>query len=383
MKDIKNLSEYIIDEALKQGADDVDVIIRESSSSNIEIRLGKIEELKQANPKGLGIRVFKNKRKALTYTSDLRLESVKKLVAQTVEMAGITNQDEFSGLPEKELLGIADVNLSLYDKKLETMSTEDKIRIAKEVEEIGMAQDPLINNSSGAHWSDSKSRTILANSRDFFGEQEYSSCYFSLSLVAEKDGVKQTDYWWTSSRFLNRLDSVENIAKEAARRTVRKIGSIKPKTKKVPVVFDPEVGKDFLNIISYLCDCYSARKLKHPPTGSASRGISSGPSPSTTNFYMQNGNVPPEEIIKSVKEGLYLTSVHWVGVNYVTGDYSRGAEGIWIENGKLTYPVQEFTVASNMLDMMKSIEMIGSDLTFRDSTNAPTFLIKEMMISGS
>jgi len=134
---------------------------------------------------------------------------------------------------------------------------------------------------------------------------------------------------------------------------------------------------------TYLCDCYSARKLGFEPTGSATRGVTSNPSSGTSNFYMQNGTISPEEIITSVKNGLYLTSVDWVGINYVTGDYSRGASGIWIENGKLTYPVQEFTVAGNMLDMMQNITMIGNDLEFRNSIAAPTFKMKEMTISGS
>jgi PmbA protein len=225
------------------------------------------------------------------------------------------------------------------------------------------------------------------------------------------------------------------------------LGSQKPETQNVPVVFDPQVGNDFLNIISsvilgtaiyrkqsflldmlnekvaidgltliddglmkdgigsrlfddeglasrtnvvidkgvlrsYLLDTYSARKLNMKSTGNASRGLGSNPSPAVSNFYMKKGQYSPEEIIKSVKNGLYLTSVHWTGINYITGDYSRGAEGIWIKDGKLEQPVQEFTVASNMKEMMKNIEMIGNDLEFRGAVNAPTFKIKEMTISG-
>lgn len=448
MEDLKNISEYIIKEAKRLGADEVDVVLVSSTNSSIKVRLGKIEELKQSSPKGVGIRVIKKRRTALTSTSDFREDSLKKLVKQTVEMANITSADEYSGLPQKELLGIADISLNLCDTKIESISTDEKINMMMELEKIGMSQDPLIKNSEGAQWGDSKTKYILANSKGFYGEEEYTSCSYSLSLVAEKDGVKQTDYWWTASRFLDKLEPIEDVAKEAARRTLRKIGSIKPKTKKVPVVFDPDVGADFLRIIAscvlgssiyrknsflvdklneqisvgnldiidngimpeglgsrkfdgeglpsrknivvengvlktYLCDCYSARKLNHPPTGNASRGIGSEPSSSPTNFYMRNGNIPPKDIIASIKDGLYLTSVYWVGVNYVTGDYSRGAEGIWIKDGKLNHPVQGFTVASNMLDMMKSIEAIGNDLKFRSSINSPTFMIKEMMISGA
>ncbi len=448
MNDPKKLSEYIIREALRLGADDADVMIVNSVNSSVKVRLGRIEELKQANPKSLGIRVFKQKRKALTFTSDFRKDSLRQLIGRTMEMAAVTTPDEFSGLPEREWLGIAPLELPGSDERLANLPTEKKIALAREMEELGMAKDPLIINSDGSSWSDGQTHYVLANSRGFYGEERYSSCSLSLSLVAEKDGVKQSDYWYSTARSLEKLDSVENVAAEAARRTVRKIGSRKPQTQKVPVVFDPIAGRDFLNIIastvvgdaiyqrrsflidklgqkigvdgftvvddglladglasrrfddeglpgrrnvviengilkSYLCDCYAARKLKLPPTGSASRGAGSEPSPGTSNFYLEMGPYAPEEIIASVKNGIYLTEVHWVGINYVTGDYSRGAGGIWIEDGKLTYPVQEFTIAGNMNEMLPAIEMIGNDLRFTGSICSPTFKIKELMISGS
>ena len=448
MNNYKAISEYIIKEARRNGADQVDVLIVNSTNANITVRLGEIEELKQSNPKSLGIRVFKNQQKALTYTSDFREESLQNLIKKTVEIASVTGSDEYSGLPEKSLIGIADAKLPQSDPKIAEVSTDKKIRMLKDMEKTGMGKDPLITNSDGANWNDSRAHVVLANSEGFFGEEDYTSVNMSLSLMAEKDGVKQTDYWYSASRYLDRLDSIEKIATTAADRTLRKLGGRKPRTQKVPVVFDPVVAGDFITIISqtvvgnaiynknsflvdklnesiavkdltiiddgllkyglgsrlfddeglpsrknividqgilktYLCDCYSARKLGFKPTGSATRGVTSNPSSGTSNFYMQNGTTSPKEIIASVKNGLYLTSVDWVGINYVTGDYSRGASGIWIENGKLTYPVQEFTVAGNMLDMLNNITMIGNDLEFRNSIAAPTFKMKEMTISGS
>jgi PmbA protein len=134
---------------------------------------------------------------------------------------------------------------------------------------------------------------------------------------------------------------------------------------------------------TYLLDTYSARKLNLAPTGNASRSVGSPPGVSTTNFYLVPGNYSPAEIIGSVKEGLYLTELIGFGVNMVTGDYSRGAGGIWIENGELTYPVQEVTIAGNLKDMFNSIEMIGNDLVWRSSTVAPTIKIAEMTIAGA
>ena len=319
--------------------------------------------------------------------------------------------------------------------------------MAKKMEKIGLEYDKRIVNSDGSSFSDSVSTFALANSNGFYGEQKTSNCSLSLSLLAEENGVKQTDYWYSSKRIFDQLESIETIAKTAAKRTLRKLGSIKPETQNVPVIFDPIVGKDFLTIISsvilgsaiyrkqsflldmlnekvgidgltliddglmidgsgsslfddeglprrknvvfengvlktYLTDTYTGRKLNRKSTGSASRGLGGNPSPAVTNFYMKKGKYAPEEIIKSVKNGLYMTSVHWTGINYITGDYSRGAEGIWIKDGKFDHPVQEFTVASNMKDMMKNIEMIGNDLKFRGGINSPTFKISEMTISG-
>jgi PmbA protein len=133
---------------------------------------------------------------------------------------------------------------------------------------------------------------------------------------------------------------------------------------------------------TYLLDSYSARRLGLEPTGNASRSAGDAPGVSATNLYLQPGPYSPEEIIRTVKRGLYLTELIGFGINSVTGDYSRGASGMWIEDGELAYPVQEITVAGNLKDMFMSIEMIGNDLTWRSSTVAPTLKISEMMIAG-
>jgi len=447
MQDFKNIADFIIKTAREAGADECDVLITNTTNSSVTVRLGQIEQLKQANPKALGLRVFRGRRQALTYTSDFREDSLVRLAKKTCELALLSSEDEFSGLPEPALLGRASVKLQLYDPAIRAISPEQKVTMANRLEEIGRQQSPLITNSDGSYWNDAYGTRVLANSRGFYGQQEFSSCSLTLGLVAEKDGVKQSDYWWSSRRFFNQLDSIENIAKETARRTLRKLGGRKPATQNVPVVFDPEAGSDFLGVLAsvvtgdavyrknsfligklneaigpkelqivddslltnglrsrefddeglpgrtnvivengvlktFLCDCYSARKLNLLPTGSATRSVSSAPATGTSNFYMQKGAYSPEEIIATVKNGVLLTNIHWVGVNYVTGDYSRGAEGHWIENGKVTYPVQEFTVAGNMLTMLKGISMIGNDLNFQYDRNAPTFKINEMTISG-
>jgi PmbA protein len=454
MIDHQNLAIDILAELKRQGADETDIVIVDSTNLNVNVRLGKIEKIEEAGSKGLGIRAFKRSNSngslstALTYTSDFSDRSLKQLVTETLNLAAVTSPDECNGLPPRELQGTYYGLINLFDEKVKNLSTDEKIQRAKEVEDIGMQYDKRITNSSGAWWNDDTSQIVYANSYGFVGTYKTTSCGFGVSLVGEHDGVMQTAGWWHSHRCLDKLEDAKQVGEEAARRTVRKLGARKVKTQTVPVVYDPMVGADFLEIIFnaisgasiyrkssflldklgkkiaveslnvyddaimpdgpasrpfdaegvksdaievikdgalqlYLCDAYSARKLHRTPTGSASRGFSSAPTVSPNNFYMKPGNYTREEIIKSVKHGLYLTNLYWTGVNPVTGDYSRGAEGIWIEHGEPTYPVQEIIVAGNLLTMMHNITMIGNDLDFRTPIAAPTFLVSEMVVSGS
>lgn len=228
MQELVKIAENVISEARRGGADEVDVLVNNFTNTRLKIRLGKVEELRQSNPKALGIRVFKNKRKALTYTSDLRPESISKMVQKALEIVRVSSTDEYNGLPEKHLFGKVQADLKLYDPEIAQIPTERKIKMATELEDLGLKQDPLITNSGGSFWNDSYGQSILINSQGFSGVQEFSSCSLSLQLVAEKDGVKQTDYWWSGQRAFSQLDSIESIAKTAAARTIRKIGARKP-----------------------------------------------------------------------------------------------------------------------------------------------------------
>jgi PmbA protein len=447
MQDYRDLALDLVKRAKARGADGADVFITEGRSLSIELRLGHVEKLEEAGAEGLGIRVFKQGATALTYSSDLSPASLERLLDDTMSLAAVTDRDPANRLPDSDRLGVHPGPFELYDEQIADLSMERKLEITTQVEQVGLEQDSRINNSNGAWWSDGVRQVTLANSAGFVGSYRVSSVGFGVSLVAEESGIKQTDAWWTSSRFLKRLESAGEIGREAARRTLRKLGSRPVKTQTVPVVFDPLMGADFLKIlfsavngasvyrhnsflvdrmgeqigtshlnviddatlpeglasrpfdaegvrsqrtevvkggqlVNYLCDAYSAAKLNHPSTGSATRNFSSSPTVGSTIFYLEPGTTSPEDIIRSVKRGLYVTRLYWVGINQVTGDYSRGAEGIWIEDGELTHPVQEITIAGNMLEMMKSIEVIGNDLEFRNATASPTFLVSSMVVSG-
>jgi PmbA protein len=448
MQDYRNLASELVAALRKQGADAADVYITSSTGFNTTVRLGNIERLQQSTAKGLGLRVFKNGATALTFTTDFQGKTVNDLVKETLEIVKVSNADKFNGLAPKEFLGEYKGNLMLFDDSISKLSPEKKIAMVKEMEEAGRAFDKRITNSNGANWSNSIGQVTLANSDGFVGQYKTTIASMSVSLLAEENGVKQRDGWYTFNRYFNKLDAPKAVGEEAARRTVRRLGGKKVKSQAVPVVIDPSVASQFVSMIfgaasggsiyrrssylvdkvgqevvapsitiiddatladglasrpfdaegvksssvtvvengvlkTYVCDSYSARRLNAKVTGNAGRGYQSAPGVGATNLFLKKGKDDPKDIIKSVKNGLYLTEMFGSGVNSVTGDFSQGASGYWIENGEMTYPVQEITIAGNVLKVLKNVQAIGSDLSFRfGSTASPTLLIAEMTVGG-
>jgi PmbA protein len=303
-----------------------------------------------------------------------------------------------------------------------------------------------MTNSEGAEYWDRRARYAYATSHGFARGYATSAFGLSVSPVAAENGEMQRDYWYTAARHRAALEAPEAIGRIAARRALRRLGARKVKTIEVPVIFDPDtaatlvraiagaasgpslyrrasflldrLGKKIaapsVNVVddglipralgsrpfdgeglatrrtvvvgqgvleSYLLDSYSARKLGLRSTHHASRD-GSGVGVSTTNLMLQPGTATPEALIRSVKNGFYVTELIGFGINGVTGDFSKGAAGLWIENGELTYPVAEVTVAGNLLEMLGAIEGIGNDLVMRDRTVAPTVLIGRMVVAG-
>lgn len=448
MNDYRNLAADLVAALKKQGADSCDVYIVTNARFNTTLRVGKIEKLEQSTSKGLGLRVIKNKATALTFTTDFNDRAVKDLVRETMDIVKVSSSDQYSGLAPREFLGVYEGKLLMFDESLAGITPERKIELVREAEEVGMKFDKRITNSNSARWSDSRSQITMSNSEGFTGQYRTTSASMSLGLVAEQNGVKQTDGWYTFNRFFNKLDSPKWLGEEAARRTVRRLGGKKIKSQIVPIVLPPEVSSELVDSIfyaaagdsiyrkssffvgrageqvssplvtivddatlmdgpasrpfdaegvkssqvtvvekgvlkTYVCDSYSARRLNLKPTGNAVRGYQGLPGVGSTNLFMKPGTSDPREILKSVKNGLYVTELNGMGFNSVTGDMSRGAVGFWIENGEITYPVQEITLAGNVLKMLKNITMVGNDLNFKlGSTAAPTLLISEATIGG-
>ncbi len=438
----------IVAKALRAGASDAEAAFGEGDEFETLVRLGQVEQLKEAGSRALGLRVFQGTRTASTSTSDLSPEGIEQLVSGAMALVRVTSEDPYAGLPEREEFGTLAGDLDLYYEDVYSLPAIERIEYARRAEAAAMAADTRIQNSGGGSFDAATGRKILANSRGFVGESRRSSCSISAQPIAQSpDGGMQRDYWYSSQRSLALLDSPESVGREAARRTLRKLGARRVPTQRVSLVFAPEVARSILGAIlgavngnavyrdssflagklgetvagsnltviddgtmvggfgsapfdgeglltrrkvvltqgvltSYLLNTYTARKLGLQSTGNAARGLAGSPGIGAGNFYLEPGEKTPEEILAEIPNGLYVTDLIGHGVNIVTGDYSHGASGLWIENGELIYPVEEITVAGNLKEMLHNISSVGNDLIFRSAMACPTLCIEGMTIAG-
>lgn len=447
---LRDLAERAVARAVALGATAADAFAAESDAFSVQVRKGEVETTTGERDKGLGLRVFHGTRSATASTSDLTPDAVERFVAATVELARLTQEDPFAGLPDVPPAGVeigAENGLELSDGGT-VLPIADRIDLARRAEAAALAADPRIDNSEGASFDSSTGEVAYARSDGFSGGYRSSSYGLSVAPVARENGGMQRDYWYDAARHFSDLGDPEELGREAARRVLRRLGARQVPTCRVPVVFDPETASGLLGHLAsavsggsvyrkasflagrlgetvasplvtvmddprrprglasrpfdgegvpaaphvvveggvlktYLLDSYAARKLSLSTTGNARRGLGSNPSAGATNFYLEPGADSPEAIIASVPAGLYVTELIGFGVNGVTGDYSRGAAGIWIENGALAYPVEEVTISGNLVDMYRGIERVGNDLTFRRRVSAPTVKIAEMTVAGS
>ncbi|MBI3208202.1 MAG: TldD/PmbA family protein [Candidatus Solibacter usitatus] len=433
--------------SLEQGATDAECTIAEGSEFSVTVRMGAIETLVEAGSRGAGIRVLIGNQSGSSYTSDLSQEGLLRMVTSSVNLARLTTEDPYAGLPEKDEFGTIAGDLQLFSSDIDAIPTEQRIQRAIDAERAAFNTDPRIVNSDGASFGSGQGTRYFANSRGFAGAYRTSSCYLNAVPVAKDGESMERDSWHSSARSFHTLESAEHIGRTAANRTLRRLNARKAPTQKAPIVFDHRPARNLLGDIfsavtgdavyknasflagrigeqvasekitvvddstipglfgtqpfddegipsrrtvviergilrSYLLNTYTARKLGLKSTASASRGLSGSTGVGHGNFFLERGAETAETIIGSVKNGLFVTELIGSGVNIVTGDYSLGAAGLWIENGELAYPVSEVTIAGNLREMLRNIQMVGSDLEFRGSVAAPTILIGEMMVSG-
>jgi PmbA protein len=460
--DLKQLASDVLAKALKAGATDAEAVVYEGDEFSALVHLGQVETLKESGSRAVGLRVFLNsgnaQRTASTSSSDFSDESLSRLVEGAITLAKITSEDPFAGLPEAHEFGKLDGDLHLYFDDVNEMPPAERIEIARRTEAAALAYDTRIQNSRGGDFDTATSHKIMMNSRGFVGEYRRSYCGFSTSPIAQDEkGGMQRNYWFSNARTVKKLEDPEEIGREAARRTLQRLGARQVKTQKAAVVFSAEMAQSIIGNIfdaangdaiyrnasffsgmlgervagenitvvddgtmifrdengdgiggfgtrpfdgeglptrrtvlvergilkNYVMNTYTARKLNMKSTGNAARGLAGNPGIGAGNFYLEAGTLTPEQIIGDVKSGLYVTETMGHGVNLVTGDYSLGASGMWIENGEIAYPVEEITIAGNLKDMYKNIVAIGNDLVFRGASAAPTIRIEGMTIAGS
>jgi PmbA protein len=443
----RELARDLLSKVRGRGATEADLLIVETDSSTTQVRLREIESLKSAQERRIHLRVMFDHRSAATSTSDFSMRALEHLVDETCTLARATAPDEYLGLPAPEAIAASIPDLGLFDEEAQELSVEEKIALVKQVESAALDADPRITNSEGAGLDTHFSQMVYANTHGFVGEYRTSMFSLAVSPIAREGNAMQRDSWYSVSRKFKRLEAPEVIGTTAAKRALRRLGARKVSTQEAPVIFDPEVAASLLRTLagavsgasiyrgasfllnrlgqqvaadtvsviddgtipgalgsrpfdgegvptrrtvvvehgvlqSYLLDTYCGRRLGLTSTGNAARdaaGISVG----SANFYLVPGTYTPAEIIGSVTSGLYLTELIGFGVNMVTGDYSRGAVGLWIDNGELAYPVEEITIAGNLHEMLYNIEMVGNDLMFRSRTAAPTLKIGRMTIAGN
>ncbi len=446
--DLKQIASDVVRRALAGGATAAEAVAREGEEFSTLVRLGHVDQLKEAGSRALGLRVFFGQRAASTYTSDFSSEGIEQLVKGALSLARVTSEDPHAGLPAPGELGAISGDLDLYYEDVHSLATDARIEYARRAEQAALDADPRIRNSEGGSFDAATGRKVLANSHGFVGEYRRSYCSVSAVPIAQENGSMQRDYWYAVSRTLAKLDAPEEVGRIAAQRTLRRLGARKVKTARVPIVFDPMVGRSLLGSIfeaasgdsiyrgasflagklgeriagenvtvvddgtmrggfgsapfdsegvptrrtvvvergvlkSYLLNTYTAKKLGLATTGNAARGLAGTPGIGAGNFFLEPGAKTAQEIIAAIPDGLYVTELLGFGVNLVTGDYSRGAGGLWISGGELAYPVEEITIAGNLKDMLQNIAEIGSDLEFRGSVACPTIRIDGMTVAGA
>lgn len=433
---LQELVHNILAEARAQGASAAEAGVSIETGLSINVRLGEVETLEYNRDKGLGVTVYFGHRKGSANTSDFTPEAVRETVRAACGIAKYTAADEYSGLADPELMARDIPDLDLCHPW--GINAEQAIELASECEGIARSLDSRITNSEGASVSSHQGDRVYGNSHGFIGAYPSTRHSLSCAVIGGEGESMQRDYWFTVARNSAELDSAADVGRRAAERTLRRLNGRRLSTCQSPVIFSAEtatgllshfisairggalyrkatflldhlgqpVFPDFVRIHEaphikkglgsapfdsegvatrardivrdgilqgYVLDSYAARKLGMQTTGNAG-GVH--------NLIIEPGTLDLNGLLKRMHKGLLVTELMGMGVNTVTGDYSRGAAGFWVENGEIQYPVEEITIAGNLRTIFMGIAEVGNDIEKRGSIRTGSILVKEMTIAG-
>lgn len=437
-------AQNLVAQAIKAGADAADAVYVCDASTEVQVRLGALEDVARSEGEDIGLRVFVGQRSATISSSNMNPAVLADLVTRSIEMAKEAPEDPYAGLAPSELLAKGDLPQVDGDDGLDPDPAELRAA-ALECEDAARAVEG-VTNSEGAGASAGRAIFALATSAGFAGVTSSSGYGISASVLAGEGDAKERDYDWRSARHYGDLDSPAAIGKRAGERAVRRVNPGSVKSGALPIIFDPRVGSSLVGhmlgaisgsaiarktsflldangaqifdssitiiddplrarglgsrafdgeglptakraiidkgvLTGWMMESASARQLGLQPTGHASRGTSGAPGTSPTNIHLEGGSVSPEELMADIKYGIYVHELAGQGVNPVTGDYSRGAAGFLIIDGQIAGPVSEFTIAGNLKDMFSAM-VAANDLEFIRASNVPTLRIDGMMVAG-
>ncbi len=433
---LKNLVQDLLDESKKYGATAAEAGLSIDNGLSVTARMGDVETIEHHCDQSLGVTVYIGKKKGSASSNDLSADSIRETVKAACSIAGFSSEDEFAGLPDQENLATEFPDLDRNHPW--TINAESAIDLAVECEDAARSYHEEINNSEGATVNSHQGIRVLGNSLGFLQGYQATRHSMSCSVLGERDGDMQRDYWYSVSRSADKLESAKEIGIKAAERTIKRLGACSLTTRQSPVLYAAEVASgligslvgaisggslyrkssflldalgtqilpEFIHIHEqphlpmalgssaydaegvttaardivtegvlqgYVLSSYSARKLGMVTTGNAG-GVH--------NLTVDSGVNDFTAMLKQMDTGLLVTELMGQGVNRVTGDYSRGASGFWVENGQIQYPVEEITIAGNLKDMYKNIVSVGNDVDLRGNIRTGSILIEQMSIAG-
>jgi PmbA protein len=435
--DYKNLLTELMSMAKKLGATQTEVSISHDTGFSVTVRNQEVETIEHNRNKSLGINVYFGHKKGSASTSDFNLQAIKSTLEAASHIARFTTEDPFSGLAEPKFLEKTPPDLDLYHPW--SMDPQNAIALGKECEANALAKDKRLTFSEGVTLSTQEAIYVYANSNGFLAGYPSSLHNISCNLIAKDKMGMQRDGSYTINRSPDRLQSIEKLAQDAADNTLKRLSAKRISTCQVPVIFHSEIAnhliRTFLEAISggnlyrnasflvnhigksifakkisiyekphlqsalgsvpfddegvrtsdrvlidegilcgYLLNSYSARKLGLQTTGNAG---------GFHNILLKTSQFNLNDLIKQMGKGLLVTEVMGQGINLVTGDYSRGAVGFWVENGEIQYPVEEITIAGNLKNMYQNIMAIGNDINNKSSVQTGSIFLEKMMIAGT